>query len=689
MTHISAFIQVLWALVVLLVAHVGAIDPTSEPTSIPTTLPSIIPSTMPSSMPTAEPSGEPSGQPSGEPTSFPTTGTPTSQPTGEPSGEPSRQPTGDPTSIPSSRPTAVFETHTIFGAVGLNDVNAGFCVPLAINISIGFDQPIGYVGQEFRVGAPGLTSGPCKTPTDGANLTSLVLRDSDWFTAQFVEGSWRNYYEDSYFRLELVQAPLVPGQLITVLVDRSNRIRRNCMRLPSWSVLEQRTQGDFGSIGKLPITSYNKDSFSQCYAYSSQLTFFPHFQKFPIEVSLSLTLAFKLTPGDTITLYLPGFTNSGRYLSNIPRTIVSTAAGDTNLSAVSWSTDFNWTNTWHEGNLHSAPSHAESFVTFTRKDRHYVYPNAVSRFPQHNEPFQLNISRRSQLSAYCGQRANYEGFAFSVRAALYNISKTPIMLTDGIGPGCTAQNDCSGNGVCDFCTSTCQCFDGFGSPQDLSMAVTNNFNADCSSRTCPRGPAVRNGGKDSLSAVTMHRTMECSNNGNCDRITGTCSCFGGYSGAACERMDCPTSTMGVCSNRGVCLPQSTLPIRSDALPLTNSTTHRYVATSGDSGSAWDGNFGRACVCDSSWEVGLGAGQTQLAEYFGPACEYRRCPSGDDPLTAVDETDCDGKVQTEGGGEGGEGNKCHLDCSGRGTCDYSTGICSCFAGFGMHNCGTRM
>lgn len=38
--------------------------------------------------------------------------------------------------------------------------------------------------------------------------------------------------------------------------------------------------------------------------------------------------------------------------------------------------------------------------------------------------------------------------------------------------------------------------------------------------------------------------------------------------------------------------------------------------------AWDDEAMFACVCDSSWEVGLGVGQRQQAEYFGADCSLR-------------------------------------------------------------------
>jgi hypothetical protein len=92
-------------------------------------------------------------------------------------------------------------------------------------------------------------------------------------------------------------------------------------------------------------------------------------------------------------------------------------------------------------------------------------------------------------------------------------------------------------------------------------------------------------------------------------------------------------------------------------------------------------------------VGFKRGETQLAEWFGPDCSLRRCPSGDDPFTSVDETDCRGAQQPQQHpslptsiGLGRNGNLCHVDCSNRGVCDYSTGTCKCFPGSFGENCG---
>lgn len=45
-----------------------------------------------------------------------------------------------------------------------------------------------------------------------------------------------------------------------------------------------------------------------------------------------------------------------------------------------------------------------------------------------------------------------------------------------------------------------------------------------------------------------HFYMECSNQGLCDRSSGLCECFDGYSGRACEKTTCPNN----CNGKGVC-----------------------------------------------------------------------------------------------------------------------------------------
>lgn len=125
-----------------------------------------------------------------------------------------------------------------------------------------------------------------------------------------------------------------------------------------------------------------------------------------------------------------------------------------------------------------------------------------------------------------------------------------------------------------------------------------------------------------------------------------------------------------------------------------------------------------CVCDSSWTVGLGDGETQEPEWFGPDCSYRKshycytcmfaahspspspslsltflsffllllsgllaghCPSADNPRTVVVETDCTG-VKAKGSlYSGAAGNLCQVDCANQGICDYATGTCQCFDG----------
>mmetsp|Transcript_21633 Transcript_21633/g.29455 ORF Transcript_21633/g.29455 Transcript_21633/m.29455 type:complete len:121 (-) Transcript_21633:79-441(-) len=106
-------------------------------------------------------------------------------------------------------------------------------------------------------------------------------------------------------------------------------------------------------------------------------------------------------------------------------------------------------------------------------------------------------------------------------------------------------------------------------------------------------------------------------------------------------------------------------------------------------TTWDQYSGHACVCDSSWPVGLGKDERQRPEYFGPDCSLRRCPSGNDPNTSpVDEENGRNVTSLGGHGKGDRGNLLVVECSNRGSCDERLGTCNCYKGYYGKACSLK-
>jgi len=200
---------------------------------------------------------------------------------------------------------------------------------------------------------------------------------------------------------------------------------------------------------------------------------------------------------------------------------------------------------------------------------------------------------------------------------------TPLL--SGAGYGAYCPNSCSRHGVCrNFGKCSCYTRQGTNDP-----AWTQH---DCSVRTCPKHVAWADA-PDGTN--TAHKSMECAGKGLCDRQSGQCQCFEGYTGFACERQACPNN----CNGRGRCVTQEI---------MAYEASKTYSAP-------WDASMAQGCVCD------LGA--------RGPDCSLEECPSGPDVLK-------------------GHGNAFGRDCSGRGLCDYSTGLCRCFLGYFGTRCQSQ-
>jgi len=153
----------------------------------------------------------------------------------------------------------------------------------------------------------------------------------------------------------------------------------------------------------------------------------------------------------------------------------------------------------------------------------------------------------------------------------------------------TCPNLCNGHGTCGT-ADRCTCFG-------------NWQGADCSERVCNYGLAW----VDAPSATdTAHWYAECSNKGICDRSTGLCDCYEGYTGKGCRRSTCPND----CSGHGTCYYIEQLS-NLDSKVVVDYSNMQTMNT-------WDASKIQACVCDPYYE--------------GTDCSLRQCPRGDNILT---------------------------------------------------------
>jgi hypothetical protein len=296
-----------------------------------------------------------------------------------------------------------------------------------------------------------------------------------------------------------------------------------------------------------------------------------------------------MSPNTEITILLPQFTNEitgyplnplnrTGFLSGNPLLTTGVSSFSTALTNLTWSNNLTtwianyaqYINTTATTTTTSSTT-TDTTATNTNLGDYYATITLILTAGSHsmsfNQPFWIMIPSTNKIIPLCSAPINASKFTYSVTSENFYINSSTFTTTRGIGNGCRHDTElgslieCNGRGTCDYGSGACQCEDGFGSLRDKEYLsnneTTNIFPYDCSGRACPVGPARfalyanyinYTAFPSQTGNFNPHRLLECSGNGACDRSQGVCKCYDGYTGSACERLQCPGD--GSCSAQG-------------------------------------------------------------------------------------------------------------------------------------------
>lgn len=163
------------------------------------------------------------------------------------------------------------------------------------------------------------------------------------------------------------------------------------------------------------------------------------------------------------------------------------------------------------------------------------------------------------------------------------------------------DNNCNRHGTCEY--GQCNCHDNWG----LGMSLESG---DCSDRICP---FELSWGDRPDSQGYRHRYAECADKGICDRDTGECDCYEGYTGKGCQRQSC----INDCSGHGICK------YIEDMYYGDVEFAYQHFGFDQQDGQewtyyGWDKTKTRMCKCDPG--------------YIEKDCSKRMCPYGNDVMS---------------------------------------------------------
>jgi syndecan 4 len=155
------------------------------------------------------------------------------------------------------------------------------------------------------------------------------------------------------------------------------------------------------------------------------------------------------------------------------------------------------------------------------------------------------------------------------------------------------------------------------------------FGSACDQQHCPGAHLGQRKRQHSTAGIPrdvdhVNDYVECNGNGTCDTSTGTCSCKGKFTGPDCGALECPKTNEKTCNNEGSC-----------------------EVTTGK------------CVCKPG--------------FYGDSCGKKHCPNVRANAKPEDRDWIDSDF---------------VQCNGHGSCNLTTGTCTCATRWYMEDCSRR-